>query len=349
MHPMFAQFDFPDTILPQDLDDYLKRGWFRMHQTIFTTHFLCFNQRFYSAVWLRVGLDAHVVGKKQKELYRRNSGLAVVIHKAVVTQEHEELYAIYRQSLSFNVSESLQDLLLGSEERNRYNTYTVNLYDGDTLVATGIFDLGATSAAGISCFYHPSYKKQSLGRYLMYLKIDFCRKRGLKYFYPGYVVPGYAAFDYKMNIGSSTLEYLALDTNNWLPFRGFSAATDPLANMSSKLAVLHTALQKKNVQTSLHYYRFFDANLDTFYAGIGLFDYPVFLYCHPVSEPVGLRLAVFDVRDGKYHLIPCRSLFNVATYNPDEQIFSADLLQAGQPLLSSPSPEEMAGKLAGYL
>lgn len=349
MRPMFAQFEFPETITPHDLDRYLEQGWFRMHQTIFTTHFLCFNQRFYSAVWLRVGLAAYVTGKKQKELYRRNSHLHVVIHKAVITPEHEELYGIYRRSISFSVSESLQDLLLANEERNRYNTYTVSLYDGDKLVAAGIFDLGATAAAGISCFYHPDYKKQSLGRYLMYLKIDFCRKRGLKYFYPGYVVPGYAAFDYKMNIGTATLEYLALDSNSWLPFSGFSAAPEPLPTMYAKLVILQAALRQKNIQVTLHYYRFFDANLDTFYAGIGLFDYPVFLYCHPVSEAVGFKMLVFDVRDNRYHLIPCRSLFSVATYNPAEQIFSADLLQAGPPLLDGTWPEEIAGKLAGYL
>ena len=80
-----------------------------------------------------------------------------------------------------------------------YNTHEINLFDGEKLIAVGYFDIGTRSAAGISSFYDPSYKKYSLGKYLIYLKMEYCQKMGFEYFYPGYFVPGYKAFDYKLS------------------------------------------------------------------------------------------------------------------------------------------------------
>jgi arginyl-tRNA--protein-N-Asp/Glu arginylyltransferase len=349
MRSNFAQFEVPKSISAQELDNYLHKGWFRMHQSIFTTHFLCFNQQFYNAVWLRVGLKNYVVGKKQKELYKRNSALKVLIGQAEITPAHEHLYKIYRQSISFSVAESLQDLLMANTLKNRYNTYLVSLYDNEMLVATGVFDLGATAAAGISCFYHPEYKKQSLGRYLIFLKMDFCRSLGMHYFYPGYAVPGYDAFDYKLKIGTATLEYLALESNQWVPYSQLTTKELPLEKMTERLKALQKLLSTILIPTSFHYYRFFDANLDSFYAGVGLFDYPVFLYCHPISENVGIRVIAFDVRNNLYHLIPCRSLFSVGSYSQHEEIFAAELLQAGPPMFSSALPEDFKAVLLAYL
>ena len=41
-------------------------------------------------------------------------------------------------------------------------------------------------------------KKYSLGFYTMLLEIDFGIKSGAEYYYPGYVVPNYFKFDYKL-------------------------------------------------------------------------------------------------------------------------------------------------------
>ena len=87
------------------------------------------------------------------------------------------------------------------------------------MIAAGFFDLGKMSAAGITCIYHPAYKKYSLGKYLMYLKMAFCKEQQLQYFYPGYVVPGYNSFDYKLEIGKSAIEYFDTYTGKWLPLQ----------------------------------------------------------------------------------------------------------------------------------
>ena len=61
---MFVEIEYPDKLLPAQLDDYLSKGWFRMRQTIFTTNFLHFRHQFYSAIWLRISLDNYLFDKK---------------------------------------------------------------------------------------------------------------------------------------------------------------------------------------------------------------------------------------------------------------------------------------------
>ena len=44
---MFTEKHVPDSITGEELDDYLDRGWYRMGQSIFTCHFLFFNDSLY--------------------------------------------------------------------------------------------------------------------------------------------------------------------------------------------------------------------------------------------------------------------------------------------------------------
>jgi arginine-tRNA-protein transferase len=244
---MFAQIEYPERkLLPGKLDEYLANGWFRMRQSIFTTNFLHFNNQFYSAIWLRVVLGVAIHDKRFKALCKLNKKFSTVIQKSVigsVGEAHEQLYRHYRQAVSFESSPSLHELLNGSQPYNSFNTHEINVYDGDRIIAAGFFDLGNDSAAGITCIYHPDYKKHSLGKYLMYLKMDFCKQNGMRYFYPGYVVPGYPSFDYKLDIGSAALQYLQLSTNQWLPYMQSEAAPNPLMQMIERLAELQATLK----------------------------------------------------------------------------------------------------------
>ena len=90
------------------------------------------------------------------------------------------------------------------------------MYDQDKMIATGFFDVGQESAAGICSIYDPAYRKYSLGKYMIYEKMFYSKSKGFDYFYPGYVVPGYTMFDYKLDIGSTALEYLNRGNGQWI-------------------------------------------------------------------------------------------------------------------------------------
>lgn len=209
-------------IEPEELDDYLSRGWFRMHQSIFTTRYLVFDDAWYEAIWLRACLQNFDVDTRYKTLHKRNGKFKIEIKKAHITKEHEILFAHYRHSVSFETSPSLEWLLFGNKLYNVYNTFVINVFDGDKLIGAGFFDLGKTSAAGICSVYHPDYKKHTLGKYIIYQKMFFCKRNNFQYFYPGYFVPGYAAFDYKLEIGRTALEYFDVEKEKWFSINNLS-------------------------------------------------------------------------------------------------------------------------------
>jgi len=72
---MFTDKYYPDRIAAESLDTYLEKGWYRMGQSIFTTHFLSFDRRFYSAIWIRLPLNNYVFSKRLRKLCRRNEEL----------------------------------------------------------------------------------------------------------------------------------------------------------------------------------------------------------------------------------------------------------------------------------
>ncbi|MEO6733959.1 MAG: hypothetical protein ABIN01_22235 [Ferruginibacter sp.] len=339
---MFAEIEYPKKLLPEELDQYLARGWFRMRQTIFTTNFLHFKQQFYSAIWLRVLLDDSIYDKKYFALAKQNKKFRSEIKKSLkgaISSQHQALYEHYRQSISFDVSATLTELLSGNEIYNRFNTYEVNIYDGDTLIGAGFFDMGEKSAAGITSIYHPAYKKYTLGKYLMYLKMDFCKQQEVHFFYPGYVVPGYTPFDYKLEIGKATLQYLQLATQKWIPVA--SSIENPLQEMTKKLAVLEQNLSQDNIANALLNYKFFEVNLEPYYHGQQLFDFPVFLFCSPITEAPFYNIIVYDVRGAKYKLLQCYSIMNIGVQGVGSDIFDSDLLKVKRVLFSTEIKDEM--------
>ncbi len=346
---MFAQITYPEALAPQELDKFLANGWFRMRQTIFTTNFLHFNQQFYSAIWLRVAMAEYKEDKKFKLLQKLNKAFRIEIKKSEAekfSMAHELLFQQYRQSISFEVSSSLQELLLGNETHSIFNTHEVNIYDGEILIAAGFFDLGEKTAAGITCIYHPAYKKHSLGKYLMYLKIDFCRQQQLQYFYPGYVVPGYPPFEYKLTVGKATLQYLQMASQQWLPVEPHTILQNPLQDMIAKLTDLQMLLNTFDIPTTLQYYRFFEANLNLHYLGNQLFDFPVFLHCFPKVHSANLTIIAFDVCDNNYYLLQASPIIHLGPHQQNSTVFEESLLNVESAIYVAPNKDEMVSFLA---
>lgn len=338
---MFAQVQSPGKLQAQELDAYLEQGWFRMGQTIFTTNFLNFKNQFYSALWLRIVLQSFHSDQKQKKILKINAGFRTEIKKASINPEKEVLFSKYKEGISFDASASLHHLLFGTASHTIYNTYEVNIYDADKLIASGFFDIGDTSAAGISSFYDPAYKKYSLGKFLIYLKIEHCKNLGLSYFYPGYFVPGYRLFDYKLEIGRSALQYLQFSCYSWLPIESFSSELTPLQIMHEKLLSLQQALLQSNIQSRVLKYEYFDANLIPELKGAGLFDFPLFLcFTKSMEEDVN-HLIVYDVRGECYRLVRCFGVLKTNVTNKLVDLYSAFALKVEQDLFSTSKLEEL--------
>lgn len=218
------------------LDDFLARGWYRMNRSIFTVSHLFRREagNFQKVHWLRFEVPAVGAHRSHRGLRKKNRDLEVTLMDPFrPTEELEELYGIYRRSLDFDGYSSVADATFPPQEENPYDTKAWLLKEKGRLIAAGVFDAGENSAASILHFYHPEASARSPGRFLMLLTLDWCRRTGRRFYYPGYVVSGYSKMDYKLFLGPEAAQVYdpcgdsseallpgrAPDHTRWVPFR----------------------------------------------------------------------------------------------------------------------------------
>ncbi|PJJ48331.1 GNAT family N-acetyltransferase [Hymenobacter chitinivorans] len=206
-------------IIPGEaLDFYLSQGYYRMHQDLFTCRFLPIEGGFYTVHWLRIVLGEVQYGPEQRRLLRLNERFSVTLRRFQLTDELENLYAAYRASINFDAPPTVESFLLAGASHNVFSTGVVEVRDGARLIAAGIFDSGARSLAGIMNFYHPDYRKHSLGKYLMLLKIEHAQRQQHRYYYPGYLAHDYPKFNYKLFPCPAATEVFDACHHYWEPF-----------------------------------------------------------------------------------------------------------------------------------
>lgn len=211
------------------LDYYLSQGYYRMHQDLFTCRFLPIEGGLYTAHWLRLVLKDVALGAEQRRLLRINEQFTTTITPFQLTAEYEALYAQYRRSITFDAPPTVEAFLLAGATHNIFTTHVLEVRDGDLLIAAGIFDSGTRSLAGIMNFYHPSYRRQSLGKYLMLRKIQYAQQQQMHYYYPGYVVHNYPKFDYKLFPCPAATEVFDCLRDEWVPFSWDTVAAQSAA------------------------------------------------------------------------------------------------------------------------
>lgn len=223
------------SISPNQLDDYLSRGWFRMEQTIFTTQFLQEDDCVYrDTIWLRYRLRDFCFPEWFLKMLDK-ARFRIEISEEPPSPAHELLYQKYRETKPEDFPKSLENILYGNSSHNIYHTATINLYDGEHLIAAGFMDLGASSAAAIVNFYDPAYAKYSLGKYLFLLEIEHACELGMEFFYPGYFAPGNPHFDYKLDFHPPSLEFYHAAYKSWLRYRPLTDDDLPLQQIENKL------------------------------------------------------------------------------------------------------------------
>lgn len=215
----------------QELDIFLEYGWFRTGLYVFTCDFIEFDQILYRTIWLRHDLRQLTLGKTWKNLSKRNQAFRVVFANATVTPEQEHLFRIYRRSMFFEPANNIEHLLFDGREAglSPFNTKQVCIFHNEELIGCSYFDVGEKAVAGISAFYHPDYAMYSLGIYMIYCQIVWSREAGYQYYYPGYFIPHYTHFDYKLKIGTNALYFFHPIEKKWFPLADYYDLPLPVA------------------------------------------------------------------------------------------------------------------------
>ena len=298
---MFTEIHYPQEIYPEELDDYLSKGWFRMGQTIFTCRFITFKDILYTTIWLRLCLDGFEYSKSQRKLLNRNRrNFTIVSRKAIFDQEKDQLYQTHKKRFDGHVAKSLQSSLFGDTSFNIYDTYEIAIYDDDRLVGCSFFDRGEKTLASIMGMFHPDYNKYSLGYYSMLEEIAYGQQHNYNHYYPGYVVPGYGKFDYKLRIGA--VDYFDENTASWLPYKQLNHQTLLSHRLYHQLSLVQELLKGKGIPHQLWLYPLFDKDLYG-YPNEHFLRTPVFISCFPKNIRTGLLIIVYDLFDQHFHVI----------------------------------------------
>lgn len=220
MTPYYNSF-YPEEITGADLDKLLALGWYRMHQTIFTSSHVGLED-VYRVHWLRYALHEIRSHPSHRRIRKRNSGVHYTIEDFKdIRADHARLHQRYRASIDFDGAWSIEECLFGEKDtaQNIYHTKCISVFDGDQLIAGGYFDVGDQAAASILHFFAPSYKKHSLGKYLMLITVDYLKLNHFAYYYPGYVVEGNSKMNYKLFLGKEAAQYFDPATTAWKYFQ----------------------------------------------------------------------------------------------------------------------------------
>lgn len=189
-----------------------------MGQVVFTTNFIVYEELLYRVYWLRYALSSVELNKSHKKILSNNRFFDVDFKPLHIAEETEQLYATYKLGIDFQAPESVDHFLNDGGIHNIYNSTMVEVRDNGKLIAVGVYDNGNRSMAGIMNFYHPDYKKYSLGKFLMLTKIQRAQQQNLEWYYPGYIVVNNPRFDYKLFIGKPIAEIFVPEINKWISY-----------------------------------------------------------------------------------------------------------------------------------
>ncbi|WP_295234181.1 hypothetical protein [Sediminibacterium sp.] len=210
------------------LDFGLGIGYFRMGKDMFTTNQVYVgnygNSGQYDPVfWLRLNLKKAKETTTTKRIRKKCSGFSFVIQEAEITEEIETLYAQYLASVNFDGYPSCKDCIPAlNDPEDVFDTHMIKIFDQDLLIAVGFFDRGEKSLMSVLHFYHPNYKRFSLGKFLMLLTMDFAKEAQMDFVYPGYITINGTKMDYKVFPQVEAMEVFLTKENTWAPLKNYT-------------------------------------------------------------------------------------------------------------------------------
>jgi leucyl-tRNA---protein transferase len=291
----------PEQLSPDDLDDYLARGWFRIGQAMMTCRVVQFDGELRPAIWTRLPLRGHAFRKNSRKLLARNTrDFRVEVGGAKIDDDREALYQRYLAVARGERSPTLVDFLYGDSERDVFDTQEISLWDVDRLVAFSWFDRGRRSVQSLIGVYEPELERRSLGFTTMLLEVDVAQESGLEWHYPGYVLPGDAAMDYKLRIGE--VEFLDPWHQDWRPIPELERLPLPTDRLEQALRDVREALLRAGIPAEVRRYPWFEAPAwQTDLAAC--LDQPLVVECFPERAGSTLLLVTHDVDRDQFSIV----------------------------------------------
>ena len=91
-------------------------------------------------------------------------------------------------------------------------TRELQLWDGDRMIGLGSCDLVMDVWSSVYFFFDPEYSSFSPGHYSMLLEIHLALEMGYDYYYPGFLIHGISAMEYKNRLRPGQIKIIGKAT-----------------------------------------------------------------------------------------------------------------------------------------
>jgi leucyl-tRNA---protein transferase len=146
---------------------------------------------------IRVPTATFERSRSQNRVWRRNTDVSAEIGRPELTEEKWALYVRYLRHRHNGAmgedGDTLARFLYHSPVHSQEVCYRL---DG-RLIGTGILDVSSQTASTVYFFFDPDVSRRSPGVYSILWEIEWCRTKGIPYYYLGFYVKGAPAMSYK--------------------------------------------------------------------------------------------------------------------------------------------------------
>jgi len=195
----YFQALFP--MAPDEYDYYLENGW-RHYAGHFTRYnFGDYDGDVYRVLPLRVRLDDWSPSRSQRRVLFKNTDVEASIGFILITDRVKALFDEHKRRFTFRPPDSIYDHVHWQGQIPTYTWQLTVQVDG-VLKAASFFDCGERSISSIYTCFAREEGARSLGIYAILKTIEWGKKLGKDYYYPGYAYEEKSFYDYKKRIGA---------------------------------------------------------------------------------------------------------------------------------------------------
>ena len=135
--------------------------------------------------------------QSMRRVLRRNTDVSTTVGVPVPKPEKFLMYRRYldtqHDTTMSRSYESFHEFLYDSPMR----TYEFEYRLGERVLGVGIVDCCSNGLSSVYMYFDPAYKSRSLGTLSTLREIEYCREKGLSYYYLGYYVAKSKTMAYK--------------------------------------------------------------------------------------------------------------------------------------------------------
>ncbi len=191
------------SLKPEQLDGLLNLGWRHFGRTFFRYSLFVGQAKLRWVQPVRVDLPRCELTASQRRIRRRNADLAVRAGPAVLDAEREAVFRRHRTRFEEDPPPSLAGYLGDDLAAYPCSLVEITARLGGRLVAASYLDVGRECVSSVYAIFEPEFSVRSLGIATMIWEMDEARRRGARYYHPGYAFHDCPSMDYKKQFRAS--------------------------------------------------------------------------------------------------------------------------------------------------